>query len=296
MASAIKKIGRGILRAYLTYTPVKKGRYPLMMALHKYFKEPITVQVKTKDRGIAVLDLGDESQYTLYYNMYEWIYLPVINSLVEGTDVVLDIGANIGQYALLFAQKAKLIYAFEPSPPMIERLKKHIEINNLASRVKIVPKALSDKPGQLRLSIPSPTNTGMATTIIDEKSGLQTLTIEAITLDDYLASEGVKKVDIVKMDIEGGELSALRGMKRLLGGENPPIVILEMFDKAMQTAGYTSKDIISELQPYGYQPYQFLRNGKLSSLKGAAIEPRAENYCFLLEEHLKMPKVRRVLE
>src|SRR5437016_2233703 len=113
MASALKKQLRKALRAYLTYTPIKKGRYPIMMAIHKYLSEPVTEQVMTSDRGIMVLKLDDEMQYYMYYNMFEQKYLKTTKSLLENTNVVFDIGANIGQHALLFAKHAKHVYTFE---------------------------------------------------------------------------------------------------------------------------------------------------------------------------------------
>lgn len=227
--------------------------------------------------------------------MYEWSYLRVINSLTENTNVVLDIGANIGQYALLFAKNANIVYAFEPSPAMLTSLRKHIELNNIQDKVKIIAKALSNKPGTLNLTIPSSNNSGQATTIIEKGSNLQTVAIDAITLDDFMDSEGKPNIDLIKMDIEGAELFALQGMKQTLASPHKPIVILEMFEKAMNTAGYSSIDIIQELQQYGYQPFQFLRSGKLQTLNLTGFVPYSENYCFLTNDHLQMQKVKRVL-
>src|SRR5258706_16120454 len=103
MASVIKSIIRKAVRFYLTYTPIKKGRYPLMMLANKIASEPVTVEVNTKDRGRMKLDLDDMAQIPLYYNIYEWRDTPIIISLAENTNTILDIGGNIGQMALLFA-------------------------------------------------------------------------------------------------------------------------------------------------------------------------------------------------
>ena len=99
-----------------------------MMAIHKYISEPITEQVVTKDRGIMVLELDDWIQYTMYYNMYEAKYLKTLTSLLENTNVVLDVGGNIGQHAMLFAQYAKHVYTFEPFPRLVDRLKLEIKL------------------------------------------------------------------------------------------------------------------------------------------------------------------------
>lgn len=295
MSLNLKSIGRNVLRAYLTYTPISKGRYPLMMALHRCFIEPIDVKVRTKDRGEMILNLEDEAQYTMYYNMYEWSYLPVINSLIENSNIVLDIGANIGQYALLFAKHSRKIYAFEPSQRMVARLHEQIKLNQLDTKITVIQKALSNVSGWILLTIPSRGNTGQATTILTEGSGLETEKIEAITLDEFLDSQGITEVDLIKMDIEGGELSALKGMYKVFSLIHKPIVILEMNDSSMSAAGYSSMDIINELGAYGYRPFQFLRQGKLKSLDGTKFAPSSENYCFLTPAHLQLEKVKRVL-
>jgi FkbM family methyltransferase len=291
MASAIKKIGRGILRAYLTYTPIKKGRYPLMIALHKYFKEPVIVQVRTKDRGIMVLQLDDEMQFTMYYNMFENIYLRTMNSLIEGVDVAIDVGGNVGQYALLFAQKAKKVYAFEPMPVMIERLETHVALNHLQEKLKIIPKALSNVNGTLELSIPPADNSGVASTVIDKTGNAQTIVVESITLDDFLVAEKVARVGLIKMDIEGAELFALQGMKKTIA-DNKPVLIMEMNEPAMHRAGYKPSDVVDFLKPYGYSPFEIVREGIKSCEE---IDTNSENFCFLTKEHLSMEKVQRIL-
>jgi FkbM family methyltransferase len=291
MASAIKKIGRGILRAYLTYTPVKKGRYPLMIALHKYFKEPVIVQVRTKDRGIMVLQLDDEMQFTMYYNMFENIYLRTMNSLIEGVDVAIDVGGNVGQYALLFAQKAKKVYAFEPMPVMIERLEEHVALNHLQEKLKIIPKALSNVNGTLELSIPPADNSGVASTVIDKTGNTQTIVVESITLDNFLAAEKVARVGLIKMDIEGAELFALQGMKKTIA-DNKPVLIMEMNEPAMHRAGYKPSDVVDFLKSYGYSPFEIVREGIKSCEE---IDTNSENFCFLTKEHLSMEKVQRIL-
>src|ERR1043165_6144155 len=109
MASFLKSIARKVLRTYLTYTPIKKGRYPLMMLVHKWAGEPITVEVQTKDRGVMKLDLDDMAQFPLYYNIYEWRDTPTIIKLASDSRVILDIGGNIGQMALMFAKLAEKV-------------------------------------------------------------------------------------------------------------------------------------------------------------------------------------------
>ena len=87
-----------------------------MSVFHRIASEPVTVRVKTKDRGEVILDLEDSVQFPLYYNIYEWLDTASIVSLLDGTRGVIDVGANVGQLTLLFAKYAEHVYSFEPIP------------------------------------------------------------------------------------------------------------------------------------------------------------------------------------
>ncbi|HET9136064.1 MAG TPA: FkbM family methyltransferase, partial [Candidatus Kapabacteria bacterium] len=166
MASFLKSIARKALRTYLTYTPIKKGRYPLMMLVHNWAGEPVTVEVETKDRGRMKLQLDDLMQFPVYYNLFEAKYDKVMRVLLRDTDITLDVGGNIGQYAMLFARYSKKVYTFEPMPKMIERLQYHIRLNHLENKLILIPKALSNKQDTLKFQLPSVANSGTATTIL----------------------------------------------------------------------------------------------------------------------------------
>src|ERR1700733_4594477 len=178
MASKIKRSLRKALRAYLTYTPIKKGRYPLMMAVHKFLSEPVTEQVMTSDRGIMVLKLDDEMQYYMYYNMFEQKYLKTTLSLLEKTNIVFDLGANIGQHALLFAKYATHVYTFEPFPPLVDLLKLEIQLKHLENKVTLIPFAASDKEGMIPFQFPDEhTHLGIASTVLGRKENINTIEV-----------------------------------------------------------------------------------------------------------------------
>jgi len=289
----LKRIVRGLLRFYLTNTPIKKGRYPLMMLLHKYVSEPITVEVKTKDRGTMKLDLQDEAQYPLYYNIYEWKDTPTIRKLVSGSRTVLDIGGNVGQMAMLFAQYAKKVYTFEPIPEKAERIVKQIELNDLEAKVFVHRIALSSTPGMIKFELPTIENEGIGSTVIRGLKNARIVEVEADTLDHFVTTHTLTDIDFIKMDIEGGELYALQGMKDVLS-TSKPIVILEMTLSMMKMAGYSPKDILDLMSANGYSCYMFEKRG----LSGphTTITPQSENYCFLTAEHVAQPHINDLIK
>lgn len=291
MASFLKSIARKALRTYLTYTPIKKGRYPLMMLVHGWAGEPVTVEVQTKDRGKMKLQLDDLMQYPVYYNLFEAKYDKVMRVLLKDTDVTMDVGGNIGQYAMLFAQYSKKVYTFEPMPKMIERLQYHIRTNHLENKLTLIPKALSNKQDTLKFQLPSAANSGTATTVLGwANNSDEIIEVEAIRLDDLIEQEKLQnRIDLVKMDIEGAELFALQGMSGLLSSNHKPILILEVNDDMMKLAGYSAEELQTFLSNYGYSAFEITKRG----LRGPVdqIASLSENYCFLAPTHLAKPSI-----
>jgi FkbM family methyltransferase len=294
MFSLLKSLIRKSIRTYLTYTPIKKGRYPLMMLSHKLASEPITVEVNTKDRGRMILDLDDEAQIPLYYNIYEWRDTSTLRSLAKQSRTIIDIGGNIGQMALFFSQYAAKVYTFEPIPAIAQRLNQNIKLNHLENKIILSEVALSNAKGNIKFGMPPTKNRGTGSTILTEGNKKNIIEVDTITLDEFIEQNSISDIDLIKMDIEGAELFALQGMTKLLSSEKKPILILEMTISMMTIAGYSPKDLLDFLKIYGYGCYEFSKKGLQGPLHN--VYPISENYCFLTDEHRKLEKVKKVLE
>jgi len=133
----------------------------------------------------------------------------IFNRLPKGS-VVIDVGAYIGYYSLLsIAKKASEVIAIEPNPKNYERLLNHIKRfpNSIA-----VNAAVSDESGVAKLYL-GPTE---VTHSIINKSGVA-IEVACIALDELIRKFGVKKVDLIKIDVEGAELKVLKGAEKSLG-------------------------------------------------------------------------------
>jgi FkbM family methyltransferase len=262
-----------------------------MIAVHKYVSEPIAVEAEVKDRGRMILELDDLMQFPVYYNIFEAKYDTALYALLDGCDVTIDVGGNIGQYALLFARHSNKVYTFEPMPKMIDRLQKHIAMNHLEGKLILVTKALSNKKDTLKFALPKSQNSGTASTIMGGSGNLQDIIeVEAITLDEFVQEEKISgRIDLIKIDIEGAELFAVQGMKNVLAA-NKPALILEINNEMMGLAGYTSMDIQNYLSEFGYKAYEMTKRG----LRGPVtdIHSVSENYCFLTEDRINKPKIK----
>jgi len=176
------------------------------------------------------LDLKTEKDYWL--GTYEIDLQEAASTLIKKGDVVYDVGANIGYMSMLFARYAGMegkIFAFEAFPQNVERMKKNITINNLENQIIVLNYAVVDSNKEVSFLVGPSHETGKAEGSVGRKETAyrDRIIIQGISLDDFVFSLDNPLPDVVKMDIEGGEVMALPGMKRVLQ-EGRPLVFLEL--------------------------------------------------------------------
>ena len=143
---------------------------------------------------------------------------------------VLDIGANIGYYALmelgLIGSSGKLI-AVEPSPKNIDIFNMNLKLNNI-SGIRVIDGAISDKSEKKDFYL---AEQGNLNTFHATGTGLQHLTGEVVEVNSYTVPEimqGEGKLDLIRMDVEGHEVEVLNGMlESVRTGELKPTIIFE---------------------------------------------------------------------
>jgi FkbM family methyltransferase len=176
------------------------------------------------------LDMHAEKDYWL--GTYEPDLQAAIVELVQPGSVVYDLGANIGYISLLLARRvgeAGRVYAFEALPANLERLRANLALNRLVQRVVVVPGAVGDSSQPVRFLVGPSGGTGK----MDRSAGRQELdypgevTVPGVILDEFVYQDGNPPPQVVKVDIEGGEVLALPSMRRILT-EARPVVLLEL--------------------------------------------------------------------
>ena len=184
-------------------------------------------------------------------------------------DIFLDIGANLGWYALLFAKKFGVkVYAFEPDPLNIQLLKHNI-VRNVANTVEIIPKAVSDTNQTMRLYQYKQANLGRHSLLPFDTP--QSTQISAITLNRFISaySIDIDRIQLIKMDIEGHEHAALKGASDLLG--RVPIIVSEYSPAHLRAHNICLQDYLMPLQLTGYSPFQLSAAGTLNPLSLSAL-------------------------
>lgn len=163
------------------------------------------------------LDSPDAMGLSVFGKYNEEYELSLFESELGNESIVLDVGANIGLYSLTAARHAKKVYCFEPDPISFQNLVRNIEANK-CKNVQVVNKAVSNKTGCAELSNTQeyPLSRGQLHLLSENDPAKQSyISIETIALDEFFSDKS-DKVDIVKLDVEGFENEALRGMERII--------------------------------------------------------------------------------
>jgi FkbM family methyltransferase len=176
------------------------------------------------------LNLQEEKDYWL--GTYEPDLQQAITEFVKPGMVAYDIGANIGYITLLLAQavsESGQVVSFEPLPDNVERLLANLALNNLEARVQVEAVAVVDRSCRVEFLVGPSGGMGKArgSTGRQNIQYSKTLEIPGLSLDEFVYQLGHPEPQIIKMDIEGGEVLALPGMARLLN-EAKPLILLEL--------------------------------------------------------------------
>jgi FkbM family methyltransferase len=167
-------------------------------------------------KWIAGSAAGPAKGLSVVLNLTEPEQLEMARKLAHSGGICWDIGANVGLYTLLFSRHAKHVFAFEPLPRNIGYLTRTLEVNGV-SNATIVPCAVSDSVGLAAFQ----EGTNCAEGRLDGKAGLP---VAAISGDAFASAYGVVP-SLIKIDVEGGELSVLKGAKKLLLSHKPTILL-----------------------------------------------------------------------
>jgi len=176
------------------------------------------------------LDLQTEKDYWL--GTYEPALQAAIRDWVQPGTVAYDVGANIGYLTLLLARQVGAdgrVFAFEALPANLERLAGNLALNSLEEKVSAVNAAVTDRSAPTQFLVGPSGGMGKVAGSAGREgiAYAETITVPGIALDDFVYNDGNPAPQVVKIDIEGGEVLALPGMKRVLSAARP-LVFLEL--------------------------------------------------------------------
>ena len=218
---------------------------------------PVRMQV---EQGVSLnLDPRDLVSVSILRS-HEWqagVWTALNSRLAPGA-VLLDVGAHIGYFSLKGAAKVGptgRIVSIEPNPETVVQLRSNVAASHVESIVTVEPIAASDKDQQLTLYAARGINTG-ASSLSKENAGAfdeapEGYPVRGRPIDDVVAELGLTRVDAVKIDVEGAEVSVLRGAMKTLAKYHPKVVI-EIDERQLASFGTKPADVEALLKQAGY--------------------------------------------
>jgi FkbM family methyltransferase len=247
-----------LARAWTTHAPVARGKSALMRVVERRLlpglPPGLEVEVRSADGRRFLLGAHDPNAFNLMMlGEYDPRESALVRRLVRPGDVCFDVGANDGWYTTLFAQlvgSAGRVHAFEPVPPTLETLRATCERNGFLSRVTLNDCGLSDREETTTVYLP-PHRGGASLRPGSDGEG-KPFACRVTTLDAYCRQSGIATVRLVKCDVEGAELSVLRGATGLLARPDAPMWLLELHRGTAKRFGYHPAEMLVILAGRGY--------------------------------------------
>jgi len=260
-----------LLGEFLRSTPYFKGKWRLMEWFFRRWihRWRVVGDVQLNPSVRISCKLWDEVQFGIWWGgeTYERIQTQYFKSLMKPGDVFFDIGSNIGYYSLTAAPlvgPGGKIYAFEPATQQFTLLNGNIARNGL-NQIEPVQLALSDTKGPGVLHLDDTFNTGSAALCNSSVAGPHEELVTCTTLDDFVDSRRIDRIDAMKIDVEGFEMSVLRGGRRTLERLRPTLLI-EVKEHHLQRAGLSREELYAYLRGLGYTSFRIKPHGRLDEI------------------------------
>ena len=237
-----------------------------------------------------IFPLGDKLKITIpksgsgasiyYFGFSEPETADYVMSFLQTGMVMLDIGAHIGEYTLLAAQKVGStgqVHAFEPQSHIFPILSRNVEINEL-SNVKLNRSAVCDRIGELEFEIDHKPSMSSLRKYTTTNNNANIVRVPSTSLDEYWSSHG-EKIDLIKVDVEGAEKFVFQGAKSLLSlpSDQAPTWIFEYAPNSYANFEYHPSEILDLLKQYGYRIWQYYGAGKIGEFEPNISHPDIVN-------------------
>lgn len=222
------------------------------------------------------INSGIGSAY-FYNGCFEEGEIAFFEKILKGIDspVILDVGANIGTHSIRWAKinRKTKVFAFEPSPTTAQMLEQNVERNRLKDQIKVFATAVSESPGTARFyhcvddAYSSLKDTGRYEVI-------DIIEVQVTTIDAFCKEQGLKKINLIKVDVEGFETEVIKGAIETLKKYKPELFI-EIY--AGTNSNKDPERTIKIIQDLGYHTFVLSKGKKIEWSKHSDSQ---QNYYF----------------
>jgi FkbM family methyltransferase len=274
-------------RTYVRYVPIQTGKELLFQRIIRPYlswRPFSTVATTTFGARIAVA-LPDLIQSRIYFfGFWEPNLTHFIRRALRAGDTFVDVGANIGYFSLLASKivgERGQVFSVEASPTIHRKLQRNISLNKCRN-VRVFNIAASDEEGSLSIYLGNDDNLGATTTVasvaVKSAQKLEAV-VPAKPLPAIIGAENLLRARLIKIDVEGAELSVLRGIGQLLGkfGDDTEWVVEAWADGGQ---GSDTAELLASFRKAGYKLFELPNDYRV----GAYIGPSANFTLRELEE------------
>ena len=257
------------------------GRYRAMNWIGRRRIDPFWMQLPSDLGSLTyACDLRDGlMREVCLTGRYEPQETALLRHLLRPGMTFVDVGANWGYFTLVGAHLVGAtgrVLSLDADPRACRALHANLAKNRIAS-VAVRNIAASDRPGRLRFQeyesqAHDSGNFGVAQTTTVAERGRH-LEIDAEPLDDVLDREEIDRVDLLKIDIEGGEAKAMAGLTRRLSSHRIAHISMELHPYHLRDLGTSPAAVIAELRRHGYFPWRIDHS---RAAHRAAASPRVD--------------------
>lgn len=229
---------------------------PIPFPKHRLLSQLIPSQGTRRARifgSTMDLDVSELIQRAIYLGTYEREETRFAKSILRTGQTVVDVGANVGYYTALAASrvgKTGRVLAFEPSPLCYKKLAAMKRRNRL-TRCFTWNAGLSDIDGELMLYEPTEDCGNLNATMVPNPDTTPIL-VEVRRLDDVLREEGIERVDLLKVDVEGHELRVFKGAAESLRKGIIRSILCEVNEYHLHDNGTSGRELMLFLRECGF--------------------------------------------
>ncbi len=230
------------------------------------------------------LNCKDWIQKNIYFDTFERREITTALQYVRTGGVYFDVGANIGFYALNFAKKtggSGKVFAFEPDPKTYQKLVHNIKLNQFYQIIEPFEMAVSEKSGEKTFYINSESSSAWGTIIPEGKQqAISSSVVKTTSLDEFVNERGIKEIDFMKVDIEGGEFEFMEGAISTFKHKAVKKIFIECSGPSLILRGKTLSEYLEMFKRVDYKPVGNCKDLIETMKKGDAYKEMNVNLLF----------------
>ncbi len=279
-----------LLRVYGRSFPIDRGkRLVTQTALDLLRPGHEWVVRRLKDGRSFRMNPADRIFMLPYFlGQYEPEVERVVRMILMPGDVAVDVGSNFGWYSVLFASlvgPSGSVHSFEPVPWIFDELRANMALNGDPSWVTVNRVALGEARGRTRVYEFAGLTQGHSSMSDLGRSDVTVHECDVLLLDEYCRGTQIESIALVKVDVEGAELSVLRGSRDILDRQEPPMWIVELNGETSARFGYTPSQLLGFLAERRYR-FVSIRPRELARLPSVEEWRHGDNVlCYRFDVH-----------